>query len=390
MKTLGIFIFLPLFVLLFPTRIVAANPTGTKQVTLIAGEVVDHDYFAAGESVRLSGTVNGDAYLAGGDVTIDGTVNGDLLVAGGSINLDGTVTQNVRIIGGTLMVRGTVGKNLSFAGGNLTTIKSSAISGNLTAGAGNVTIYGPVSGSMTVGTGNATIASRIGGNATVAAGQLMVDATGVVNGNLTYTSERDAMIQPGGTVSGTLTQRPWPKEFSPESREAMNQNAAWAMRQLSLLLRIAFVLSSFLLGMVLIWLFPKFSVDVATRIRTEPLPSFLAGTLLAIGLPLLSGLLLLTVVGIPLAFAGFLAWGLYLYLSHLFVALALGNILISRLSSQRNVLAEFLAGLLVYHLISFIPFWGSFLLMLFGIAAIGAFFYQKRILVKTLREQKIA
>jgi hypothetical protein len=48
-----------------------------RSVSLPAGQVIDHDYFAAGPLVQISGTINGDLYAAGGQVLIDGRVDGD-------------------------------------------------------------------------------------------------------------------------------------------------------------------------------------------------------------------------------------------------------------------------------------------------------------------------
>ncbi|GIW54634.1 MAG: hypothetical protein KatS3mg082_1038 [Nitrospiraceae bacterium] len=59
---------------------------GDELVVLPAGAVVDHDYFAVGTIVEISGTVNGDVYAVGRQILVDGTVNGGF--AGGGRNRD--------------------------------------------------------------------------------------------------------------------------------------------------------------------------------------------------------------------------------------------------------------------------------------------------------------
>jgi hypothetical protein len=48
---------------------------------LPASQVAAADYFAFGELVEISGTVNGDLYALGGAVFIDGRINGDVIAA---------------------------------------------------------------------------------------------------------------------------------------------------------------------------------------------------------------------------------------------------------------------------------------------------------------------
>src|SRR3989344_7228032 len=69
-------------------------------VTLAKDEVIDRDFFGAGQVVEINGTVNGDVYAAGGEVTVSGVVNGDVLVAGGRRpHLPGARVEG-RMIGG--------------------------------------------------------------------------------------------------------------------------------------------------------------------------------------------------------------------------------------------------------------------------------------------------
>src|SRR3989304_8346367 len=87
--------------LFVPNAQAKGNPEPVSMV-LARNEVVNKDYFAAGDTVTISGIVNGDAYLAGGSVLIDGTINGDLLVAGGTIQIQGPVKNDVRAAGGMI------------------------------------------------------------------------------------------------------------------------------------------------------------------------------------------------------------------------------------------------------------------------------------------------
>ena len=118
MKKIGILFSTLLLFLLVPVVVFAQKDvaiTGDR-VVLSAEEVIDHDYFAAGEIVEIYGTVNGDVYVAGGQLIINGTINGDLLAAGGQMSIDSTVPQNARIAGGQISVDGNIGRNLTIGG----------------------------------------------------------------------------------------------------------------------------------------------------------------------------------------------------------------------------------------------------------------------------------
>ena len=84
-KLIILLIFTVLTFLLVGSEVLyAADPdlSDKKVVVVEKDEMIDDDYFAYGETVTISGTINGDAYLAGGSVLVDGVVNGDLFVAG--------------------------------------------------------------------------------------------------------------------------------------------------------------------------------------------------------------------------------------------------------------------------------------------------------------------
>ena len=61
-----------------------------KNVVLPRDQVVDSDYYTAGRSVTISGSVKGDAYITAGTIDFEGTVDGDLIAAGGVVNIRGT------------------------------------------------------------------------------------------------------------------------------------------------------------------------------------------------------------------------------------------------------------------------------------------------------------
>lgn len=73
-------------------------------VVVPAGEVIDDDLYAAGETIRIDGTVRGDLITGGRMVTVNGTVEGDLMSGAQAVVVNGRVGDDVRIAGMTLQI----------------------------------------------------------------------------------------------------------------------------------------------------------------------------------------------------------------------------------------------------------------------------------------------
>ena len=201
---------LPL-ILVAPVAARGTNPP--KIVMLEKNTIVNHDYFAAGDSITVSGTVNGDAYVAGGTVTMNGTINGDLFVAGGTVNISGNILHDLRAAGGTINISAPIPGNITVAGGNVNVAKDARIGGSILAGAGTLELLSPVGRGMNVGAGTLTIGNRVNGDVTAGAGTLSMLPDATVTGNLNYWSKNDATLGTGATVSGLLVRHEPPAKM---------------------------------------------------------------------------------------------------------------------------------------------------------------------------------
>jgi cytoskeletal protein CcmA (bactofilin family) len=130
-------------------------------VTIPAGETVDHDIYAFAGSVVVNGTVNGDIVAAAGNVDLNGPVTGDVLAAGGRINVNGAVTGDVRAAGGQISIAGNVTEDVLAAGGQVTV--SSSVGQDLIASGGQLTLSGAVAGSAVGSAGTYSKTGSVGG-----------------------------------------------------------------------------------------------------------------------------------------------------------------------------------------------------------------------------------
>ena len=118
-----------------------------SDVTIPAGETIDHDLYVFGGTLISNGTINGDIVAAGGTIDINGPVNGDVLATGGRLTLNGAVSGDVRLAGGQIVVAGDVSEDLLVAGGQITI--GGRVGQDLIVYGGAFTLSGSVAGSTT-------------------------------------------------------------------------------------------------------------------------------------------------------------------------------------------------------------------------------------------------
>lgn len=354
-----------------------------KVVTLPKDETVDKDYFAAGEVVEISGTVNGDVYAAGGEVIVNGTVNGDLIAAGGTVEVSGNVTQDARVAGGQVNISGQVGRNLTVAGGNVEITNNAILNGNLVAGAGNINVRAPIAKDIKAGTGNLVIANKVSGNVEVGTGALRLTSNGAVDGDLTYYSNDQLTLAPDATVSGKITFNQTPEYEGPKPADL-----AKMLFGVAAFFKIISLVSTLILGLLLVYLFPRFTEKVSENIQKNPWASLIVGLVVMIVSPILFLVLLITVFGIPLAFVFLLTFIILMYLTRIFAIYFLGDLIMERLDRDKTKgVWKFIVGLLAYFLITLIPFIGeltAFIVLLFGL---GSALITKKEIYSALRKK---
>jgi cytoskeletal protein CcmA (bactofilin family) len=349
---------------------------------LPAGAVVDRDYFAYGERVEISGTVNGDVYVAGGQVLVDGRINGDLLVAGGTITVSGVVSQDARVAGGQVTVNGQIGRNLTVAGGDVDLSESAAVKGGLVSAGGRVRLAAPVGTDARIAAGSVIVSGPIKGSLNAMTGDLRLTSRASVAGGVTYWSQDQASVDPGASIAGGVHRKALP-EFSRPRKETL----LGALAGVVIVAKLVSAASTLILGLFLIYLFPGYTQSAVATLSARPGASFGIGLLALIVTPIAAIMLLVTVLGLPI---GLMAIALYLvaiFLVRVFVILWLGRVLLAwRGNEVRNTWALVL-GLIVYSMLTLIPFVGGFVALCAILFGLGATLLADRSLYAAAREK---
>lgn len=373
------------------TILIAASPvlaqtvnSGDNQV-LERNQTINGDYFSAGEKVTLSGTVNGDAYVAGGNVLVDGTINGDLIAAGGNVIIRGTVMDDIRVAGGNVTVSSQVGKNLTVLGGSVTISENSEIAGSLVAGVGNLQILAPITRGMTIGAGTVLIGNSVGGDITAGVGEMSFSQDASVAGNLEYWSEFDAEIPQGASISGSITKHAPPQGTTKAAESAVKG----VFEAISIGVTLASFLSALVLGLLLIKFAPRYIENVSDNVLNAPARSLLYGLIFLVVVPVLAFFLFITLLFIPLSIVIMILYFLAMYVSKIFVAYALGRKVAEALNVKWAKGLVYLAGLVIFYLVTAIPVIGWIISLAALLLGLGALIISKNHYYNTLTSKKI-
>jgi len=289
------------------------------------GQTVD-SVQAVGGTVIIHGTVDGDVSVAAGTLLIDGVVHGNVQAGSGAVTIDGRVDGNVVVGAGTL----DVGRN-------------AVIGGTLNGGAGSATIAGTVDGDATLGTGT-----------------LVLQPTATFGGNLRYNG---ALTDNGATVQGDLVRD--------TSLGAVNLGPIVGVGRF--LFTVYGFLVNLVLGAILLLAFPAGSRRLADDIESRPVRAGLYGLAVVIGVPILLLVLVVTIIGIPLAIVGAILFGLTVWVASVYGRYAVGEWLVGYTDVDNRWLA-LLVGLVVVGLVALVPILGGvveFLVLLLGLGALA-------------------
>jgi cytoskeletal protein CcmA (bactofilin family) len=214
---------------------------------------------------------------------------------------------------------------------------------------GDVTVRGTVDGDLVVGDGDVTIRGHVTGDVVTLAGTAILGRRAQVDGDIAYGDEKP-QVASGARVGG----------------EVKKIDAGHIGTGLAIGVWVAVTVSTLLLGLLLLLLFPKAADALSRTFRARTGMVALAGVLSFLLLPVIGVLLLITVVGIPLG-AGLLLAVLPLYgLAYTVSAFAIGRLIL-----KTSRIPAFLVGLVILRVLAIVPFLGPVVWFIATILGLG-------------------
>jgi hypothetical protein len=333
------------------------------------------DTFIAGGSVRIDKPVPGDLIAAGGNADIDAPVAGAAMLAGGNLRVTAQVDHDIFAAGGRVILDAPIGRNLRAAGGQLDLGPMATVSGNATLAGGRVLLRGAIKGSLRVAGGQVTIDAPVGGDVLATTGELTLGPNARIGGKLRYYSGNEIKRDPAAQV-GSVERGPLPGRGA---SAPLHREGGWGARAGARTVGLGWLwtLGLMAIAALLVGSMPVTSKRVAHALRMRPGASLGWGFVALVCIPVAALILMVTIVGIPLALLALLLYGLLLLVGYVASAVGLGQWALLRFkaeAAERNGwrIASAMAAVLVLALLGSVPFVGGFIALLAILAGIGA------------------
>ncbi|MBT6691034.1 polymer-forming cytoskeletal protein [Candidatus Parcubacteria bacterium] len=353
--------------IVLPTSALALTGYSSDIVILEKDQVINGNYYAAGNTIEINGTVNGDIFVAGDTIVIDSeNINGDIFAAGSNITVKGKVNGSLRLVGENIDLMGEVTRNAMVAGKSFRVDSDSKLAGHLTFWGQMVNVAGEI-GRLEGAFSNMRLSGTVNNDVDIYLSEpteeaINISDEAVVNGTLYYKALKESEINSDATI-GDVSFNEIVKKTEPSFDKG--NLLGWIVKFFGM----------FIVGIIALYLWPKFVADSYSSVYKKPVKTFFKGLLLLIVTPLASILIAATIVGLPLSIIVMVLWAIAFYLAKVMAAWLIGKFIKDKLFSNakwRKVLVLAL-GILIYILLGKIPFIGFMISMLIYIFAWGTF-----------------
>ncbi|MFO8116135.1 MAG: polymer-forming cytoskeletal protein [Halorubrum sp.] len=293
---------------------------------------------------------------------------------------EGQTVSSVDALAGSIVVRGTVTGDVSGAAGTIFVAESGRVDGSISGAAGDVRVDGVVGGDVSAGSGNVQVTetATIGGDVRVGAEYVRID--GRIDGDVRVGAET-IVLGPNADIGGEFryeaarfTQDPAATVAGGVVEDSTLRGNVGTFAFPNWLTWVYSLLANLVLGAVLLTLFPAFSARVAGRVSDEPAKTGGVGLLTLVGGPVLLALIAITVIGIPLALLGAVAFGLAVWVGIVYGQYAVGAWVL-RLAGRDDRWLALAAGLVGFAILGAVPVLGGFLVfgaLLLGLGALAS------------------
>ncbi|MDR0978694.1 MAG: polymer-forming cytoskeletal protein [Lachnospiraceae bacterium] len=309
------------------------------------------DAFLLGNEIAIdTGKIEGNAFIISYDVTIDGTVNHDIFVMGDTVKITKTarIGGNVFVLANNLIINGTVTRNIYTSASNLRINEGAVVSGSVYGAAETVEINTTIDKDVYLASENITLSSKC-----------------LIGGNFTYESKSEINIA-ADKVQGTI------KYVNNEEKVSI---------QTYIISFASLVLLSISVWAVLNKFGKKFIEEYSNEVRVSKiLVSIVIGFVALIGIPLITLILMSTVIGLQLSLILLLLYILLLLLSFAITIIILANVLKNKFPKV-NIVLLLLGVTLVLWLLLQIKYTApgvSIVLITFGLGSVVKYMFKSK------------
>ncbi|MCB9803167.1 hypothetical protein H6761_04145 [Candidatus Nomurabacteria bacterium] len=373
-KKLGFFTIFS-FLLLSPLALFAIEKNAGEVVFVAKDQTINQNYYAAGKTIEIYGTINGDLFLAGNNVVIDSeNINGDIFVAAESISIKNKINGNVRVVGKQIEISGLVTGNAFIVGDNLLLTETAELAKHLTFWGSSASLHGQVGQHLEGGMEQLLLTGSIGQGVDVYLSprqetNFQIADTAQISGGINYQALTEASISENAQVDGQVNFQKWTE---PEHGKTFSQ-VLW-----SLIIKFFGML---IVGMILVYFWPKFFTENFSSLKGKLWQTPLFGLLFLFLTPLLAFALMITVIGIPIALIMLTLWAIGLYLAKILGAWLIAKFIKNKWLTKYNwsQLSILAFGLAIYLILGKVPVVGWIIILVAYLMAWGLFWQKLKI-----------
>lgn len=357
---------LALFSLVFPSMLFAADFRAGEQSSFTSQEKTEGNLYMAGGTVISAGNIEKDLLVAGGTTLISGPVGGDLFAVGGNVTVSSQVLGDMRIGGGTIIVTGDIVGDAVLGGGQIT-LSGKSVGGDVAIAGGTVRVDSEIKGKVKIAGGKIYINAPIEGNVDIKADNLTLGPNADIKGNLKYEATNPVIIEEGGRVGGETSFT----EIKRHNGNKKDEKGIFGFFDFALFAKFLMLLtSSLVIGII----FTRYSKELVEKAVTNPLKELGRGIITFIVLPILSIILLITIIGIPLGVIGLLSFIMLFIFASIITPIFLGALIYKWVSKSEYIVnwKTILLGVVAYVVLGLIPFVGWIVICVSGAITLGA------------------
>ena len=298
-----------------------------------------NDLFVADSSVTETEEKSGTTFVAGNDVTTKNKVDGISFVAGN--NVDVNSSSDYLITAGNDVKIENASFRDGFIAGSSVEISDSVVERDVYIAASTVRISSTIGRDVRVASGTLVITGTIEGDVEAYCGTIEVKDGAVIKGVLRYDEDTKVTISENAYVNAT-------------EKVKLSKKSFLAKLKADFLDGILSFCNMLVLGILLMIFVPKIFEKISNYGKDSILSNLGIGLLSVIVAPILTVLLLLSIVGISTSLIILDLLIVLLFLSRVFASYYLGNILLSKKIKNKYLL--FAVSLLLIYILKLIPF----------------------------------
>jgi hypothetical protein len=340
-------------------------------------QLVDDNIIKSASIVEISGRVTKDVYVSAAQVIVDGVIEGDLICACGTLQITGTVKGSVRGLCAQVLITGSVGKNITLVSSSFTSTPSCNIAGSCYLAGGSFDLSGNYKSPVFIGANNVRLDGNFLNDINLYAGDIWIGMDAQVKNSLVFHSENPIHIHPQAKLSSQPINRSLQERFL--KKFDLFDKILLGSKVAGLLMNFFFTIIA---GFFYLRIWPHALKKSAFFINQHLAKCFFHGILFVLVAPIVGLLLLITILGIPIAITLVLFSILGLYAAKIHTLNYLSVRLKSRWLKARSKEFLFVMLCVVYFMILPIPYLGIIMSSAATLVGIGAAMHSPRVKLK--------